>query len=192
MLDVMCSESLQTGNGWKLHTARHHRKPGCTRNRRRHIGDPCRRYPKPELDLSLPYTIMVLGGCCQAYRSVGRGSVQELLTEVLPVLVARGVLDDNLLVVVRKLVNDVLVLLSELEVVEGSYALLGNGGSIGRKGGRMVSAMSQRIMEGASVLLYCPAAGVMVGRLCRGNTERGASAIKRGVRGGISVRTNPD
>jgi hypothetical protein len=52
------------------------------------------------------------------------GSIDELLAEVLPVLVGRGLLHDNLLVVVRQLVDDVLVLLVELQLVEGSDALL--------------------------------------------------------------------
>jgi len=55
---------------------------------------------------------------------------------VLGPVVARRV-DDNLLVVVRQLVDDVLVLLAELEVVVRRYALGGDGGS----GWGRVSAM---------------------------------------------------
>jgi hypothetical protein len=43
------------------------------------------------------------------------------------------VLDNDLLVVVGKLVDDVLVLLVELQVVEGSYAVLRNGGTVFQK-----------------------------------------------------------
>jgi hypothetical protein len=53
------------------------------------------------------------------------------------------VLDNNLLVVVRELVDDVLVLLVELQVIVGSYALLGNGGSGTRR--RRVSAVVSKI-----------------------------------------------
>lgn len=58
------------------------------------------------------------------------GGVDKLLAELLPVLVIRSLLDDDLLVVVAELVDDVLVLLAELQVVVGSDALLGNGRSI--------------------------------------------------------------
>jgi len=56
--------------------------------------------------------------------------VDELLAEVLPVVVARGFVDDDLLVVVRELVDDVLVLLAELQVVVGGDALLRDRGSV--------------------------------------------------------------
>lgn len=58
------------------------------------------------------------------------GGVDELAAEVLPVLVVRGLLDDDLTVVVGQLVDNVLVLLVELQVVEGRYALLRDGGSV--------------------------------------------------------------
>lgn len=69
----------------------------------------------------------------RAYSSALGGSVDELLTEVLPVTVVGGVLDNDLLVVVGELVDDVLVLLAKLQVVEGSYAVLRNGGTVFRK-----------------------------------------------------------
>jgi hypothetical protein len=55
--------------------------------------------------------------------------VDESVAEFLPVLVVACVLDDNLLKVVRKLEDDVLVLLVELEVVPGGDALLVDGGA---------------------------------------------------------------
>lgn len=58
------------------------------------------------------------------------GSVEKRLTECLPVGIIRGLLDDDLLVVVRELVDDVLVLLVELEVVKGVYAILRYLGSV--------------------------------------------------------------
>lgn len=58
------------------------------------------------------------------------GGVDELAAEVLPVLVVRSLLDDDLTVVVRQLVDNVLVLLVKLEVVEGCYALLRDGSSV--------------------------------------------------------------
>lgn len=63
------------------------------------------------------------------YRSVLGGGVEKGLTEALPILVVGGGLNNNLLVVIRELVDDVLVLLAELQVIVGSYALLRNGGS---------------------------------------------------------------
>lgn len=56
-------------------------------------------------------------------------SLKELLAEVLPVLIRGGFLDNDLTVVVRQLEDDELVLLGKLEVVEGGYALLRNGGT---------------------------------------------------------------
>lgn len=106
-------------------------------------------------------------------------------------------LDNNLLVVIRELVNNVLVLLGELEVVEGSYALLGNGGTVGTKRVQMVSAMSQKSygwsIDGALcmyvIVLYdCPAADIMVGGLCCvGAFERGGAARLNKDEEGISV-----
>lgn len=55
--------------------------------------------------------------------------VDELLAERLPVIVGRGVLDDDLLVVIGELVDDVLQLLGELELVVGGDALLRDGRS---------------------------------------------------------------
>lgn len=71
------------------------------------------------------------GGAATAY-SPGLGSgVQELLAEVLPVLIRRGLLDNNLPVVIRQLEDDVPVLLALLEIVVCGYAFLRNGGSRG-------------------------------------------------------------
>ena len=58
------------------------------------------------------------------------GSIDQLLTESFPVLIARSVLDDDLTVVVRQLEDDVLVLLGKLKVVVGSYAVLRDGSTI--------------------------------------------------------------
>lgn len=71
----------------------------------------------------------VTGTLANGASSALGGSVDELLTEVLPVAVVGGVLDNDLLVVVGELVDNVLVLLVKLQVVESSYAVLGNGGS---------------------------------------------------------------
>jgi hypothetical protein len=60
--------------------------------------------------------------------ALGRG-IDKLLAEVFPVLVVRGLVDDDLLVVVRELEDNVLVLLAKLQVVEGLDALLRNGSS---------------------------------------------------------------
>src|SRR5262245_28339659 len=54
-----------------------------------------------------------------------RCGVDQLVAECLPVLVARVLLDDDLLVVVGQLEDDVFVLLGELQVVVCRYALLG-------------------------------------------------------------------
>lgn len=48
----------------------------------------------------------------------------KLLTEVIPVTIFAGFLDNDLLVVVRKLVDDVLDLLIELQLVEFGDAVL--------------------------------------------------------------------
>jgi hypothetical protein len=53
------------------------------------------------------------------------------LAEVLPVLIGRGLLDHDLLVVVRQLEDDVLVLLVQLQLVVGGYAFLRDGRSVG-------------------------------------------------------------
>jgi len=69
-------------------------------------------------------------------------SVDELLAEVVvlgPVLA--GAVDDDLLVVVRQLVDDVLVLLVELELVVRCYALLVDGGSVGDMVGLDIQAL---------------------------------------------------
>ena len=60
--------------------------------------------------------------------ALGSG-VDKLLTEVIPVLVGRGLVDNDLLVVVAQLVNDVLVLLGKLQVIVSSDAVLRDGGS---------------------------------------------------------------
>lgn len=109
-----------------LRTAHHLQRPGCTRSRRRRIGDPCRR--RPVSLLVPPSQRKCSQRCANRLAALGSG-VDELLAEALPVLVGRGLLDDNLLVVVRQLVDDVLELLGELEVIVGSYALRGNGRS---------------------------------------------------------------
>lgn len=55
------------------------------------------------------------------------GGVDELVAEDLPVFLGRGVLDDDLRVLVVELVDDELVRLVELEIVVGSNALLRGG-----------------------------------------------------------------
>lgn len=61
--------------------------------------------------------------------ALGRG-VDQFLAEVLVLgAVLAGALDDDLLVVVRQLVDDVFVLFVELQVVVRRHALLVNGGS---------------------------------------------------------------
>jgi hypothetical protein len=52
-----------------------------------------------------------------------RGGVDELLTERLPVLIRRGLLNLDFAVVARQLEDDVLVFLGELEIVVGGYAV---------------------------------------------------------------------
>lgn len=56
-------------------------------------------------------------------------SVDELLTEDIPVSVLTGLLNNNLLVVVRQLVHDKLDLLVELQLVELRDALGRDGDS---------------------------------------------------------------
>lgn len=63
------------------------------------------------------------------HRLVLGGRLDELLSEVVPVLVVGSLLNDNLLEVVRELEDDVLVLLGQLQVIVGSYAFLRNGRS---------------------------------------------------------------
>lgn len=59
-----------------------------------------------------------------------RLGVDQLLAKVFVFgAILAGALNDNLLVVIRELVNDVFVLLVELEVVVGRYALLVDGSS---------------------------------------------------------------
>lgn len=71
------------------------------------------------------------GGAVIAYALGLRFGVEELLAEVLPVRIHRGLLDYDLPVVIGQLVDDVPVLLLELEVVEVGYAVLRNDGSRG-------------------------------------------------------------
>lgn len=67
----------------------------------------------------------------ETYGLALRLGVDELLAKVVVLGAAlRGAVDDNLLVVVRELEDDVLVLLVELEVVVGGYALLVDGGAV--------------------------------------------------------------
>ena len=66
---------------------------------------------------------MEVGGGQTYGLALGSG-VHELLAEDFPVLVVRGIIDDDLAVVVRQLEDDVLVLLGKLGVVVRSYALL--------------------------------------------------------------------
>ena len=65
--------------------------------------------------------------------SLGLGlGVDKLLAEVVVLgAVVAGAVDNDLLVVVRQLVDDVFVLLVELELVVGRYALGADGGSGG-------------------------------------------------------------
>lgn len=71
-------------------------------------------------------------GCQHTYSLGLGGGVDELLAEDLPVGVIGSLLDDDLLVVVGELEDNVLVLLVELQVIVGGYALLGNGRTDGR------------------------------------------------------------
>jgi hypothetical protein len=68
------------------------------------------------------------------------GGVDQLLAERLPVAVGRGLLDDDLTVVVGQLEDDVLVLLVKLQVVEGRYALLCDGSSVAKRRGASARA----------------------------------------------------
>lgn len=75
--------------------------------------------------------------------------VDQLLAEVVIVLIGRGLLDDDLLVVVRELVDDVLVLLGELELVVGRYALLRDLRSGGEN--RVSMRRLAKVVDGASL-----------------------------------------
>lgn len=107
-----------------------------------------------------------------AYSSALGGSVDELLTEVLPVAVVGGVLDNDLLVVVGELVDNVLVLLVKLQVVESSYAVLGNGGSVSKKQIMRLARLSQNWLSGCCVL---PRGG-------RHNHDRGGGEMRSEAR----------
>ena len=71
-----------------------------------------------------------MGMAIATYRFALGGCVDELLTESLPILAVRSLIDNDLLVVVGKLVDDELVLLVELEVVVGLDGVLGHGSSV--------------------------------------------------------------
>lgn len=65
------------------------------------------------------------------YASALSGSVDQRLAEDIVALAGiSGLVDNDLLVVIGELEDDVLVLLAQLEVVEGRYALLVDGRSI--------------------------------------------------------------
>lgn len=72
-----------------------------------------------------------------------RGGIDELLAEGLVVGVVGRLLDDDLLVVVGQLEDDELVLLAELQVIVGGYALLGDGRSAA--GGWLAAAWLLRV-----------------------------------------------
>lgn len=134
----MCMELLHTG----------YPRRWCTRSRRRRTGGPCQQHPKSSSATAQALQILrsrtqdslvtwlERSGPGAAYSLALRRSVDELLAEDLPVTLVRGFLDDDLLVVVRQLEDDELVLLAELQVIVGSYALLGDGRSAA---GRRVS-----------------------------------------------------
>ena len=67
-------------------------------------------------------------GC--TYRLALRGSVDQPLTECLPVIVGWSLVDNNLLVVVWQLVDDVLVLLRKLQLIVLRDTLLRDGSSV--------------------------------------------------------------
>ncbi len=62
---------------------------------------------------------------------MGGLGVDDLLLEVLPVRVGAALLDDDLLVVVRELVDDILEALAQLELVEGGGAFGVDGCAVG-------------------------------------------------------------
>jgi hypothetical protein len=72
----------------------------------------------------------------------------ELLAEGLPVLISRGLLDNDLAEVVRQLEDDPLELLRQLQVIVRSDAILRDGGSVGK----YVSADSPGMREALKVL----------------------------------------
>ena len=74
--------------------------------------------------------------------------VDELLAESLVVVLAGLLLDDNLLVVIGDLVDDPLEALAELELVEGSDALGGDGDT----GRRVLMAVGADELEARSAL----------------------------------------
>jgi hypothetical protein len=94
----------------------------------------------------------VTGTLANGTSSALGGSVDERLTEVLPLAALGGLLDNNLLVVVRELVDDELVLLVKLQVVESSNAFLRNGGSIVGKQSMRLARVSQNLLPGCCVL----------------------------------------
>jgi hypothetical protein len=107
--------------------------PAGTRRRRRHTGVPCRRRPVTQtVNHCSPDTVP---DSSQSTYSLALGlGVDELLAELLVLGgVLAGAVDDDLLVVVRQLVDDVFVLLVELQVIVGCYAL-GVDGRSGRCG----------------------------------------------------------
>lgn len=65
-----------------------------------------------------------------AHHLVLGGSIDEFLTEVLPVLIGRSFLDNDLLIVVGQLEDDVLVLLGQLQIIVRRYAFLCDGGPV--------------------------------------------------------------
>lgn len=89
---------------------------------------------------------MSSGGRKTTYVLVLGLGVDELLAEVLPVAVVRGVVDDDLLVVVGQLVDDVLVLLAELQIVVGGDALLRDRGSINGRSASDSCARAPRVV----------------------------------------------
>lgn len=68
-------------------------------------------------------------GVASAYSFALSCGIDELLAEVLPVLVVRGFLHDDLPVVIRELKDDVLVHLLELQLVVAVNALGCDGSS---------------------------------------------------------------
>jgi hypothetical protein len=85
-----------------------------------------------------------------AYHLVLRFCIDELLAEVVPVAILAGLLNNNLLIVVRKLVEDELDLLAELQLVECGDAVGRNGDSI------------QKTLVSFSFCLYCHANLIVV------------------------------
>ena len=150
----MSAQRIQLRSIEGLPTGHRRRKRGCTRNRRQRNEGPCQQRPsKRSLVQSLSEN---LDSGFSTHRLALGGSVDELLTEVLPVAVTRSLLNDNLLVVVRQLVDNVLVLLVELELVEGSNALLRNSSTKEKRAGTSVNISFCFIArEKHSVLASC-------------------------------------